>query len=233
MRRLLFIKPPIGWPDFVTELIIVVLGVFIALGAQEAVNTWNARRDLADFRNAVDREVAENLAAYEQRIRQSPCANARLEQLEQWQADWRDGDGPPMSGRVRRPIGYTLSQDVWNSGATANLSEMVLDQRLHYASLYAGFQTYENLRLREAEIWQRLYAYDHATSLTTAEVNALRGLILSARALASSIDGNWSELKEEAKGIGIRPADYVLDPVAMRICERIDFTGKPLPTKAA
>jgi hypothetical protein len=229
MRRLLLIKPPTGWPDFVTELVIVVLGVVIALGAQEAVSNWNARRDLEEFRRAVDREVAENLAAYEQRVRQSSCANARLEQLEQWQADWRDGVGPAMLGRVRRPIGYTLSQDVWTSGVAANLREMPLEQRLHYAALYAGFQTYENLRLREADIWQRLYAYDHARSLTTSEVNTLRGLILSARALASSIDGNWIELKEEAKGIGISPAQYTVDPVTIRICENIDFIGKAPP----
>ena len=224
MRRLLFIKPPTGWADFVTELIIVILGVFIALGAQEAVNNWNARRDLAEFRSAVDRELAENLAAYEQRMRQAACVSARLDQLEAWQNDWRDGSGPAMIGRIRRPIGYTLGQDVWTSGVAANLREMPLEQRLDYASLYASLQTYDNLRLREAAIWQSLYSYDQARSLTPPEVNALRGLLLSARSLSWSIDGNWVELKRQAADMGITPAPYQLDPVALRLCTPITFS---------
>jgi hypothetical protein len=63
MRRLHLIKPPNGWPDFINELVIVVLGVLIALGAQELLNKWNARRDLDEFRSAVDQEIADNLAA--------------------------------------------------------------------------------------------------------------------------------------------------------------------------
>jgi hypothetical protein len=224
MRRLPFIKPPTGWPDFITELVIVVLGVFIALAAQEAVNNWNARRDLAEFRSAVDREIAENLAAYEQRTEQSACAGARLDQLEAWQDDWRDGAGPAMLGRIRRPIGYTLSQDVWSSGVAANLREMPLEQRLRYAALYASFQTYENLRLREAAVWQSLYGYDQARSLTSPEVNALRGLILSDRSLAWSIYGNWEELKEQAAAMRITPARYTLDEATRRLCTPIEFT---------
>ncbi len=33
--RLRFLKPVNGWPGFLTELAIVVLGVLIALGAQQ------------------------------------------------------------------------------------------------------------------------------------------------------------------------------------------------------
>ena len=230
MRRLHFIKPPAGWSDFFTELVIVVVGVFVALGAQEAVNNWNAKRELGDFRSAVDREVAENLAAYERRIQQSSCVNARLDQLEAWQSDWRDGSGPKMLGRIRRPIGYTLGQDVWASGLAENLREMPLEQRLNYAGLYAGFQTYDNLRLREAAVWQSLYAYDQATSLTPPEVNTLRGLILSARSLGWSIDGNWPELKQQATAMGIAPNPYTLDPVAKRVCAEIAFSEAVRPT---
>jgi hypothetical protein len=232
MRRLFHIKPPSGWSGFVTELVIVVLGVFIALAAQEAVNAWNARSDLAEFRSAVDREVADNLASYRQRIDQSECAAARLEQLEAWQSDWRDGSGPEMTGRIRRPIGYTTAQDVWSSGVAANLREMPLEQRLNYAALYAGFQNYENIRLREAEIWQKLYAYDHAKTLSPIEVNALRGLILSARALHWSLNGNWEGLERQARAMGLKPSAYTLDPTARRICVPITFAGPVQPTAA-
>jgi len=224
MRRLHLIKPPNGWPDFINELVIVVLGVLIALGAQELLNKWNARRDLDEFRSAVDQEIADNLAAYEQRVRQSSCAGARLDQLEACQKTWREGSGPAMLGRIRRPIEYTVSQHVWSSGFAANLREMPLDERLTYAGLYALFEAYENQRLRDAAIWQELYAYDQATSLSPPEVNKLRGLILSARALGNSIDGNFEQLKQQARAVGIRPTAYNMEQSALRLCAEIEFT---------
>jgi hypothetical protein len=223
MRRLFLIKPPTGWPGFITELIIVVLGVFIALAAQEAVNSWNARRDLGEFRSAVDREIAENLSAYEQRVRQSACAAARLDQLEAWQKTWRSGAGPSMIGRIRRPVEYTVSQHVWNASVAANLKEMPLDERLNYAALYAGFEAYENQRLRDAAIWQEIYSYDQASRLSPPEVNKLRGLILSARGLGSSIDSNWEQLQQQARAMGLAPAKYAMNRSALRLCQPIEF----------
>ena len=34
-------SPSMGWPAFWSEILIVVLGVVIALGANEAVEEWN------------------------------------------------------------------------------------------------------------------------------------------------------------------------------------------------
>lgn len=223
MKRFYLIKPPAGWPSFITELAIVILGVLIALGAQQAVDDWGARRNVAAFRQAVDSELAENLSAYEQRILQTPCIVARLDQLEAWQREWRDGHGPAMLGRVRRPIGMTLRRDVWDTGALSIIGEMALDQRLAYGALYSDLQSYDNLRLREAAVWQELYGYDQADRLTPPEVNRLRGLILSARSLDWSISGNWPPFKQEAAKLGLKPAKYVPEPAAQRLCETIEF----------
>lgn len=201
----------------------MILGVFIALAAQQAFDDWKDRRDVAAFRQAVDAELGENLAAYEQRVRQGACAKARLDQLEAWQRDWRDGAGPVMIGRIHRPIGYTLRNDVWQTGADSVVGKMPLKERLTYAGLYSGLATYDNLRLREAAIWQQLYAYDQAQTLSEPEVNALRGLILSARALGSSIDGNWQFMKNDAARIGVAVAPYEFDDASMRICGTIAF----------
>lgn len=233
MRRLLFIKPPTGWADFITEIVIVVLGVFLALGAQETVNAWKERNELTEFQSAVDQEIAENLAAYEMRVKQSDCAKDRLDQLDAWQRAWRDGAGPAMLGRIRRPIGYTTSQYVWESGSTSNLKEMPLDQRLSYAAIYANFQTYENLRLREAAAWQSIYGYDQAVSLSGPEVNQLRGLILTVRALSWSIDTNWPALKQLAAKLRIAPGPSDLDSSARAICEVIAFSSAFPPAPPA
>ena len=82
--RLRFLRPVHGWHGFVTELAIVVLGILIALTAQQAVDAWHWRGEVSEFRLAMDDELGYNLGAYEERLSQSPCINRRFDQLDRW-----------------------------------------------------------------------------------------------------------------------------------------------------
>lgn len=201
-----FLQPAHGWPAFATEITIVVLGVLIALGAQQAVDAWNTRRDVAEFRAALDAELAESLGGYQLRMAQGPCLRSRLAQLEAWQREWRDGDGPALSSTIGRPLAAIPSSSVWRSGAGATAARLPLKERLAYAALYDALDQYQALSLREVSSWQELFAYDQATRLTPAEVNRLRGLILAARSTDRSISLNHPEILASAAQIGVRPA---------------------------
>jgi len=61
--RLRFLKLVNGWGGFLTELAIVVFGVLIALGAQQLLDDWQGKRNVADFREALDAELSGNLRA--------------------------------------------------------------------------------------------------------------------------------------------------------------------------
>ena len=202
--RLRLFKPAQGWSGFFTELAIVVLGVLIALGAQQAVDAWQARRDVADFRAAIDVELADNLQAYQGRMIQGECLARKLDQLADWQRDWRDGDGPALDGEIGRPLAFGLYFTVWRTGAASIAARMALKERLAYAGFYAALEGYDALRYREVEAWQGLYAYDGAARLSPPEVNALRGLILSARSVDRSMRLNWPGIQAAAVALGIR-----------------------------
>lgn len=203
--RLSFLKPVNGWRGFVTELAIVVLGVLIALGTQQAVDEWQGKRNVVALREALDAELANNLDAYAGRIDQSACLATRLDQLERWQRDWRDGSGPALDGEIGRPLAYGLRFNVWRTGASTVAAYMSLKQRLDYASLYDRFESYDSLRLREVATWQGLFAYDGATRLSPQEVNTLRGLILWARSTDRSMRANFSGIKQSVIDLGIKP----------------------------
>ena len=64
MFRMLRLKPPHGWHAVTWELLIVTLGVLIALGAQQLIETANWRRDVADFRASVRAEMSRDLWTY-------------------------------------------------------------------------------------------------------------------------------------------------------------------------
>ena len=65
-------KPLHGWREFAGEVGIIVLGVLIALGAEQLIETIRSRSEVAQFRSAVDHELASDLAAYRYRIEQEP-----------------------------------------------------------------------------------------------------------------------------------------------------------------
>ena len=74
-------KPLHGWREFVGEVGIIVLGVLIALGAEQAVEGVHDRFVAGESRHNVREEVAFNLGFWRSRLEQSPCIASRLSQL--------------------------------------------------------------------------------------------------------------------------------------------------------
>ncbi len=97
------LKPLRGWREFLGELGIIVLGVCIALGADQALKTYNQRNEMRELRSAIDQEIALGILMYEARLRQSTCAEARLVELERWLQGWRVGKPQKLEGPISAP----------------------------------------------------------------------------------------------------------------------------------
>ncbi|TRW17647.1 hypothetical protein [Glacieibacterium frigidum] len=217
---------PRGWAAFLSELAIVVFGVFIALGAQQLVDTWRANSEVREFRAALKLELAESLGAYQSRVAQSKCVNQRLDQLERWQRDWRDGKGARIDGTIGRPFAYALSTSVWRTGATSIAVRMPLEERLYYSGIYDSLENYDALRYREVATWQALFAFDGVVQLSQPEINTLRGLILSARSTDRSMQMNLPGLLRAAARVGVRPGvDEEAAP--LDLCRPLRVTSLP------
>jgi hypothetical protein len=75
-------KPLHGWRAFVGEVGIIVLGVLIALGAEQAVQSLHARTTIKEDTDALRREVADHYSfAVEWRVLE-PCIAAQIDNLE-------------------------------------------------------------------------------------------------------------------------------------------------------
>jgi hypothetical protein len=74
-------KPLHGWREFVGEVGIIVLGVLIALGAEQLIEGFHDRHVAAQSRRDVREEVATDLGFYEERLLESSCVSARLAEL--------------------------------------------------------------------------------------------------------------------------------------------------------
>src|SRR3954466_13111606 len=71
-------KPLHGWRAFVGEVGIIVIGVLIALGAEQVVETVHWNNQVADSRITLDEEMAHTNKAFAFRVAAHDCIAARL-----------------------------------------------------------------------------------------------------------------------------------------------------------
>jgi hypothetical protein len=77
------LKPVHGWRAFLGEIAIVVIGVLIALGAQQVVEDWNWRQKVDDAERRLRREASINFRYAAEQVAVGPCLDAQLERLRQ------------------------------------------------------------------------------------------------------------------------------------------------------
>src|SRR5436305_15018073 len=75
-------KPLHGWREFAGEVGIIVVGVLIALAAQQLVEEVRKRGDARDARAAIQSELEINMARLASRSAQRPCVLHRLAEIQ-------------------------------------------------------------------------------------------------------------------------------------------------------
>jgi hypothetical protein len=210
------------WVSVAIELMIVIVGVLIALGAQQLVDDMHWRRELGDFRKAVRAEVSNNLATYTFRSKEDRCVQARLDELQQWLDSWRAGRPLSLTGRIGIPTSLVVRTGVWDSRDAATFSRMPLAERLNYSGLYGEFANNEVHRLDERAAWIELADYDGASELDHDDLMRLQGLITRARLRLLRMTTNFERFVKRADEIGLKPvADPTWPPPGTDTCSPI------------
>jgi hypothetical protein len=212
-------KPLHGWRAFAGEVGIIVIGVLIALGAEQVVETIHGNAQVGEFRGAVDDEMAYDLGSYKQRLILGPCVRARLAELGHVIASYRAGRPMRMRGLSHWPVSFSLRTSVW-TGRTGDVeARMPLQTRLAYASIYDDLANYDVHRVDERTAWQELGEFDDARDLSNADLMRLRGLVSKLRWLDAIILANWPEEAQRGEALGIFPKRDRRDPVLdRRVC---------------
>jgi hypothetical protein len=205
-------KPLHGWREFAGEVGIIVLGVLIALGFEQIVETVHGNTQVREFREAADEELAYDMAAYEKRLALGPCVRARLLELDRVIASNRAGHAIPLHGLSNWPVTESLRTSVW-AGRTGDVAERIpLSTRLIYTSIYDDLANYDTHRIDERSSWLELGQFDDAVDLDRSDLMRLRGLVNRLRWLDSIILANWPEEATRAHQLGVKPKSDPGDP---------------------
>jgi hypothetical protein len=206
------IRPVHGWPELVQQILIVVAGVLIALGAQQMVDDWQWRREVREFRAALDNELGYNLGAYRARLEQSGCIQRRLDQLSTWMGHVEDGEQLRLVSPIARPMMLAARTSVWESRTPEAASHLGLENRLIYAKLYDSVALYATQRGDERAVWNELMDFEGAEDLDRSDVMRLRGLIERGRFLERVTRLNWPTFQQRIAQMGIRAWSETDDP---------------------
>lgn len=198
-------KPLHGWREFVGEVGIIVIGVLIALTAEQVVEALHWRSEVREFRRAVDQEVAMNLSYYALDQMQAKCASQRLDELQQVLRRSRDGQPVRLAAGIGMPLDPDQSFSVWDNKDPQAFARLPLDVRLKYAQLYELFRTTEGIAQAQNQTWKKLWVFDEEGPLTLEDRRQLHALINDAGGLRSALSGNWPEALKLAATLGIAP----------------------------
>lgn len=198
-------KPLHGWREFAGEVGIIVVGVLIALGAEQLIVANHWRHQVADYRQALRSEIAYDIGTHRYRIAENRCVTARIDALDRWLESWRHGHPIALSGPIGLPSSLSIYTGVWSSRNAELESHMSLDERLTYSRLYDDFANNEVHRLAERQVWTALADYDHATDLDHGDLMRLQGLITQARLRQQRFTSNAEGYFAAASKLGIEP----------------------------
>lgn len=197
-------KPLHGWRAFVGEVGIIVLGVLIALGAEQLVSAFQWHREVRAFREATDHELGRDLGIYRSVMVDRSCATRRLADLERFLADSSAGRRDKLLRPIGRPFLQTLYFSVWDNKGGEIMDHLPLKLRTGYGELYDEFRNNEKVLLSERDVWRSLSQFEQPVPLDDASQMRMRELLTRAEQLNAAAPGNYHYIVTLAEPLGIR-----------------------------
>lgn len=204
-------KPLHGWREFAGEVGIIVIGVLIALGAEQVVETVHWRHVAEAGRESVGEEIeVEYFAAAEMAIAQ-PCIDRQLQSIEA--AVLAPGPYRPVAsytegGRnfVFRAPARSWSHHIWESiSSDGTAAHFDRETRLGLASVFGLVDYLRDKNLAAESLQQRLSALGRPIQ---PDADARAGLVADieqARSLYSLMALVSNQLLGQGEAIGLRP----------------------------
>ncbi len=148
---------PHDWREFLYDVCIVVIGVLIALGAQQVVQDIHDRQVAQSTRAAVKKELQANLATLEVRKIAEPCIQRRLSELRGILRQWAEtGSFETPSWVAQAP---RFGPDFPQYEAAVAAGQMTLlpsDQQSSVGALVSNLRVFDTFQKQEMEPWSKL-----------------------------------------------------------------------------
>ncbi len=161
-------KPLHGWRAFWGEVGIIVLGVLIALGAQQVAEGVHERGEAGEAEATIRGELELNMAKLNDRSRLKACVDRRLTELQLLlDAADRNGGNFDTPNWVGRPQFWTMQLARWEASSQAGQAALIPAKKLAlYGAMYAYMGNVNAVMAAEQADWARLRTLEHLHQLS-------------------------------------------------------------------
>ena len=148
-------KPLHGWRDFLGEVGIIVLGVLVALGAEQFVEMLHWHQRLRDAETSMSKELGEDDGAQAlARIALSSCISQHLQTAEEALIAERDKGTPFAAPALSAPAFRTWDDDAWRASVSSDAtSHMTTESMNNWSAPYAFIPDMNATAIREFNDW--------------------------------------------------------------------------------
>jgi hypothetical protein len=204
--------PVRNWREFSKEVGIIVLGVVIALGGEQAVEAIHHRSEVRDTREALRGEVRWDLGAFQITLDHAACALQRVAEIERWDKSWDSGKPLALARPFPRLLFPETHTAIWSVSSEA-VARMPLDERSHYAAFYDTVQRNNVVREDLRSAWLDLKLYENARRLSDDQHLRIAKDIATIRDQLALLASNFEDFHKDAAAFGIAPP-HTLGPTA-------------------
>ncbi len=210
-------KPLHGWRAFAGEVGIIVLGVLIALGAEQVVESIHWRESVSQTRQAMRSELGIDRKRLEVNLAQDSCMNVRLDAILRWAAT------APAGARIAnadQPLLWNYHTSTWDITKTSpTAGHFSLNEQLKYAETYDAIANEQRYLFDEQRSWTDLAAT--LASADRPEVRAgIEREVASARLHLAGRETNGRSLLVRLDQLGVEadPAGVPVRVDVHRLC---------------
>jgi hypothetical protein len=193
-----------GWRAFAGEVGVIVLGVLLALGAQQLAEAVQMRANVREFRRTIDHEIGLNLYVYEIRSRGSACNEKRIRTLIDWAEKAGDGQVlPKITGAA--PIAITPYRSAWDTRNGEVFAHVPDRARQKYAEFYDELENNWDLMKLERDELFALQRYVLPGPVSLDDRRALYGHLRRALILNRVWAPNMEISRDIADQLAVKP----------------------------
>jgi len=212
-------KPLHGWRGFIGEVGIIVVGVLIALGAEQLVEAAHARERAANADNAIRNELGFNLGRLQSRMNIHACVERRLTEIQALLHKAADNPRIETPNWIGRPQYYTFASSRWQAESQAGSAALVEPSRLSsYAIMYARMaDMLDEMRLEQTD-WAKLRTLEDLGRLEPSAAFELNVAVHDARYRNWRLELVTSQLFDMANALGLRSIRNTTTPASPSVC---------------
>lgn len=221
--RLRIPTPINGWRQFSGEVGIIVVGVLIALGAQQVVEDRHWRGQVAEARASLDNQLVESEYASRELIAGADCIDRQLRFLD----DIIAGDRPARRLNVQIGGLRLWSTSAWDAAISSGaVAHMPPETRNIYADLFSFTAAMRDLNNKAFEASTDLKTLERHTDLTDVSRDRLAQDVAKLRAMYSILKLGAGQWLEGSKPLGLKlPRDAEDELKKPRNCVMPDGSG--------